>query len=144
MLKEMCDKFGEHKYLVFRIIVGVLFLMHGLMKFGFFGGKAIGAFNLFMLAGIFEVIIGPLIILGLFTRIASVIGAIEMFVAFFYMHANILGKFGATPINLNPFTNGGEIALIFFAIFLVTGALGGKKFSADASLGKNEALKKII
>ncbi len=144
MLKELCDKFGENKYLVFRIIVGLVFFGHGLMKFGFLGGKAVTGFNMFMAAGIIEVIIGPLIVLGLFTRIASILGAIEMLVAFLVVHANILGKFGPTPINLNPLSNGGELALLFLAIFFATGALGGKKFSIDASLSKNEALKKIL
>jgi len=114
-LKEHKDGF----YLVFRILVGFLFFLHGIAKFGAFGGTINPVFSLFGIAGVIEIIVGALVFFGAFVEIASVFGAIEMIVAYFMVHAGN---------GWNPLKNKGELALLYLAAFLVLAVYGsGKK-----------------
>lgn len=123
-----CDKcvtkYGDYLYVVFRALIGVLFFMHGWMKFA--GGMAQG---LFLAAAIIEVVAGVGIFFGLFTRALATVSAVEMAVAFFMMHA---------PKGLNPLANEGEVAVLFFAAFLVLSVYGSKKLSVEQALLKKE------
>lgn len=123
-----CDKcvakYGDYLYLLFRALVGLLFFMHGWSKFA--GGMAQG---LFLAAAIIEVVAGAGIFFGLFTRALANISAVEMLVAFFMIHA----KQG-----LNPLANEGEVAVLFFAAFLVLAVYGNKKWSVEQALLKKE------
>ena len=118
----MNKKFNEYSYVVFRLIVGVLFLLHGLSKFGVLGGEAKPLMSLMGAAGVIEVVVGILLTLGAFVCIASSVAAIEMIVAYFMVHA---------PQGMNPLSNGGEPALLFFAAFLVLIAHGSGKLSVE-------------
>jgi putative oxidoreductase len=105
---------------VFRIIAGLLFLAHGSGKvFGFPGGPAaaLGSWPGWW-SGILEVVLGALIALGLFTRVAAFIAAGIMAVAYFWVHF---------PESFWPNVNGGESAVLFcfaFLMFVVTGPGG--------------------
>ena len=116
---------GPWFYLVFRLLVGLLFFMHGWTKFA--GEQAPS--GLFLAAGIIELAAGAGVFLGLFTRGLALIGAIEMAVAFFMVHA----KSG-----LNPLTNQGEPAVLFFVAFLVLLIYGAQKWSLEQKLLKKE------
>ena len=71
-----------------------------------------------------EALGGALIALGLFTRLAALIGAFTMFVAFWMIHGHVLsGK------------NSGEMAFLYLGAFLVLLVAGGGKFSLDAKMG---------
>ena len=103
----MNSKYQDCFYFIFRILIGVLFLQHGLQKlFGLFGNTPVTLFSLFGLAGVIEFLGGLLIFLGLFTKIAALISGIEMIVAYFYVHF---------PQGLVPITNKGELALLFLS-----------------------------
>lgn len=119
----MIEKFGkEHSgyiYFVFRIIVGILFLFHGIAKWGTITSDL---FSMFGIAGVIEIIAGILIIVGYKVRWVALIAAIEMLVAFFVIH-------GAK--GFNPFSNGGELALMFFVSFLVLWAHGAGIWAVD-------------
>ncbi|CAN5575744.1 DoxX family protein [soil metagenome] len=96
----------------FRIIVGLLFLAHGASKvFGFPEGPAapIGSFPGWW-SGILEVVLGALVALGLFTRIAAFVAAGVMAVAYFWVHF---------PESFWPSVNGGEAAVLFCFAFLL-------------------------
>lgn len=137
-------KFTEqHKdklYLVFRVFAGLLFLQHGGQKlFGWFGGLGgdgvpVALFSLMGLAGIIEFFGGLTIALGLFSRLAALVAGLEMLVAYFMVHL---------PKGLNPFAfppgNGGELALMYLAAFLVVLALGNGKWDLERALLKKEA-----
>lgn len=114
-------------YFAFRVIVGLVFMMHGAQKlFGAFGGingQSVNVVSLFGLAGIIEFFGGILIAIGLFTKIVAAIGGIEMIVAYFRVHI---------PNGFIPLTNGGEPAVLFFASFLVIFVLGAKKWGLDS------------
>jgi putative oxidoreductase len=102
-----------------RIVAGVLFLSHGLVKlFGFPSGAAPGQQELFSVMGagaVIELVTGTLITLGLFTRTAAFIASGEMAVAYWVFHA---------PHNMYPAANGGDAAILFCFIFLYIAAAG--------------------
>lgn len=128
---ECCDKVF---YVIFRLLVGFMFFAHGAQKlFGWFGGKAAALASLMGVAGIVEVIGGLLIFFGLFTRLAAVIAAIEMMFAFFMAHA----KFDSLA-GLMPLMNKGELALMYFAAFLVLIMYGAGAWSLEKVVSKKE------
>ncbi|MEK7641780.1 MAG: DoxX family protein [Patescibacteria group bacterium] len=93
---------------ILRIGVGVLFLVHGIAKFsdisgtaGFFGMIGLPAFMAYVIAFI-ETVGGIALILGVYTRIASVLLAAVMIGAYFSVK---LGK---------PFMGGWELDFILF------------------------------
>ena len=72
---------------IFRIIFGLLYMLHGSIKlFGWpLGTKVpVGTWPAWW-AGLIEFVLGLLIVIGLFTRIAAFIASGEMAVAYFWM-----------------------------------------------------------
>jgi len=112
---------------ILRIIAGLLFLGHGLVKlFGFPPGAAPGKVpleSLFGAAGMLELFGGVLVMIGLFTRPVAFLLAGQMAVAYFMVHA---------PKSLYPVLNGGEPAILFCFIFLYLAAAGAGPWSVDA------------
>ena len=97
---------------VFRILVGLMFVMHGTVKlFGFPSGSpaAVGTWPAWW-AGVLEVVLGLLITVGFFTRIAAFVASGMMAVAYFWMHF---------PDGFWPIDNGGETAALYSFIFLL-------------------------
>lgn len=122
---------SPYLYPVFRILIGLMFFLHGLQKMtGLFGGidGARGlplAFSLIWWAGIIEFVAGAFIALGVFSRFMAFISAIEMIAAYFIGHY---------PNGINPITNGGELAILYLASFLTIVQYGAKKWSIDKIL----------
>ena len=102
---------------VVRIVAGLCFLEHGLMKIvGFPAPMGHGALPpMMMAAGAIELVGGALIALGLFSRIAAFICSGEMAVAYFIAHF---------PRGIYPAMNGGDAAILFCFIFLYLAAAG--------------------
>ena len=113
---------------VLRIVVGLLFLQHGLNKFFGFPPSALPhhPYVLFSLvpglAGILELVGGVLITLGLFTRPVAFILSGEMAFAYFMAHA---------PRSVFPLANGGEAAVFYCFFFLYLSVAGGGVWSVD-------------
>ena len=117
---------------VFRIVVGLLFMLHGTQKmFGFPAGNMPAMpFNLMSqmgLAGVLEVFGGALIVLGFLTRPIAFLLAGEMAVAYWQFHA---------PKGMWPIQNHGEAAVLFCFIFLYMAVKGGGEWSLDALLAR--------
>ncbi|MBK1784278.1 DoxX family protein [Prauserella cavernicola] len=111
-----------------RIVVGLLFLCHGLQAFGLFGGVdgagtavPVGSWPGFY-AGVIEVLTGALVAFGLFTRSAAVLASGTMAYAYFTVHQ---------PLALLPLQNMGEQAALFSWIFLLIAALGPGALALD-------------
>lgn len=125
-------KYSEHLYVIFRVGIGALFLMFGVQKlFGLWGmpGGAAAFGSLIWFAGAGELLIGLAVTFGLWTRLASIFGVIEMAVAYVLGHALVAGW--------NPAVNMGTPALLFLLAFLVTFAYGAGKASLEKKvLGK--------
>lgn len=120
---------AERLLSVLRIMTALLFFVHGSMKMFHFPPSdafpAIEPFTQIWFAGILEVVGGPLLALGLFTRPVAFILAGEMAVAYFLAHA---------PQGFYPLLNGGESAVLFCFIFLYLSAAGGGAWSLDRLL----------
>jgi putative oxidoreductase len=109
---------------VLRIIVGLLFLEHGLIKLvGFPAPMGAGPLPpLMMAAGIIELVGGALIALGLFSRIAAFVCSGEMAAAYFMAHF---------PRGIYPSQNGGDAAILFCFLFLYIAAAGPGAFAIN-------------
>jgi putative oxidoreductase len=109
---------------VFRIIIGLLFLCHGLSHvFGWPSGPAapVGLWPYFY-AGCIELAVSVLVTVGLFTRIAAFFGAGTMAFAYFTQHL---------PKDFFPINNGGELAVLYCFAFLLLIFTGGGAFALD-------------
>ena len=132
-LFDRLSRFAPQLQGLLRIIAGLLFLSHGLVKlFGFPPGAAPGPQPLTSLlgaAGIIEVVAGTLIVLGLFTRCAAFVASGEMAVAYWMFHA---------PQGFYPVVNMGEAAILYCFLFLYFAAAGPGALAIDtARRGKN-------
>ena len=107
-----------------RIVVGLLFLEHGLMKLvGFPAPMGTHPLPPLMLAaGIIEVLGGGLVALGLFSRCAAFICSGQMAFAYFIAHF---------PRGIYPALNGGDGAILFCFIFLYLAAAGPGAFAVN-------------
>jgi len=127
MIKKFLDKKSDYFYFVFRVIIGLLFLLHGIQKTPGIMNGSTSLFSLIGIAALIEVVGGIMIIVGLLTRYVALVAAVEMLVAYFKVHF---------PGGINPLVNKGEAALLFFVAFLVIMAFGPKKFALDYLIKK--------
>jgi putative oxidoreductase len=119
-----------------RIAGGFLFVEHGLQKilgllggFGPEGGPAPTG-SIYWVAGMFELVGGTLIALGLFTRPVAFLCSGEMATAYFLRHA---------PNGFWPMVNHGELPALYSFLWLFIAANGGGRFSLDGLLfGRRE------
>ena len=118
--------FAPQAYAAMRIVVGLLFLCHGLQKvFGLFGGingAPAPLLSLFGIAGFIEVIAGALITIGFATAKAALIASGQMAVAYFTAHF---------PVGFWPIQNGGEEAVLYCFVFLYLATHGSGIWSID-------------
>ncbi|MFN7107780.1 MAG: DoxX family protein [Brevundimonas sp.] len=114
-----------------RIIAGLLFLAHGVVKvFGFPAGAEPGQqelLSLFGIGGLIELVTGLLLILGLFTRPAALIASGQMAVAYWMFH------FPSSPY---PAVNGGDAAILYCFVFLYIFTAGPGAWSIDERSAK--------
>jgi putative oxidoreductase len=121
------ERYAPQVYALFRIVVGFLFIFHGLQKFGLLGGQAMPLASMMGVAAIIEAVGGLLVMIGLFTRPAAFIASGEMAVAYFMAHQ---------PKGTWPIQNQGELAVLFCFAFLYIAARGAGLWSADAAMGR--------
>jgi putative oxidoreductase len=114
---------------VLRIVLGLVLLQYGLAKL--FGWPPVKIFenlnwlSLFGIAGIFELIGGALLVLGLFTRPVAFILSGEMAAAYFIEHL---------PHSFFPILNEGDLAVSLCFTFLYLAFAGGGSWSLDAMI----------
>lgn len=122
-------QYAPQVYAVFRMVFGVLFVMHGLQKLaGMFGGVpgvsgGVPLTSLFGVAGLIETVGGTLIMIGLFTRVAAFLASGMMAYAYFTVHF---------PMAPWPIMNGGEPAVMNCFAFLYIATRGSGIWSVDA------------
>ena len=128
---ETLDRIQPYLLSVLRIMVGLLFMQHGLSKlFGFPAGAGFPAFlSLPWFEGCIELIGGGLIVIGLFTRSAAFITSGEMAIGYFMVHA---------PKSFFPYVNGGNLAVLYCFVFLYLVVSGPGPISLDALLWKKK------
>ncbi|MFI6348783.1 DoxX family protein [Streptomyces sp. NPDC050560] len=119
---------------LFRIIVGLLFTLHGVSTlFGVLGGDTVAAGTwpgwyaaAIQLAG------GAFVLVGLGTRAAALVSSGSMAFAYFTKHQ---------PHALLPIQNGGEPAVMFCWAMLLLVFTGSGALALDRLLGAREARK---
>jgi putative oxidoreductase len=128
---ETLDRLQPYLLSVLRIMVGLLFMQHGLSKlFGFPAGTGFPAFlSLPWFEGCIEMIGGGLIVVGLFTRSAAFITSGEMAIGYFMVHA---------PKSFFPYVNGGNLAILYCFVFLYLVVSGPGPISLDALMWKKK------
>lgn len=117
---------------LFRVVLGLLFALHGAASlFGVFGGNR-GSGEAIPLgtwpgwyAAVIQFVGGLLVLVGLSTRVAAVICSGSMAYAYFTVHQ---------PDGLLPLNNGGETAALFCWSFLLVAVLGAGRWSLDGTL----------
>ena len=119
---------------LFRIITGLLIVQHGMAKL--VGFPVVASFanlqplSLLGAAGFIELIGGALLIVGLWTRPAALVVAINMLVAVLLVHTGqlfLLGKSGGWALELQ--------GMYFFAAIAVA-LLGAGRFSLGGGNGR--------
>jgi putative oxidoreductase len=118
------DRYASQILGITRIVVGLLFLEHGLMKLvGFPAAMGSGSLPpLMLVAGIIEVVGGVLVTLGFYSRLAAFICSGQMAAAYFIAHF---------PRGIYPALNGGDGAILFCFIFLYLAAAGPGAFAVN-------------
>jgi len=128
------DRWTPHLLSILRIMTGLLFMEHGLMKLFHFPGLPPGVpmplLPLGVASAVPELIGGGLVAAGLFTRWAAFICSGEMAVGYFLIHA---------PRSFWPGLNAGEGAVLYCFIFLFLCAAGAGPWSLDARFGGRTA-----
>jgi putative oxidoreductase len=124
---ETLNRIQPYVLSILRIMVGLLFMQHGLVKlFGFPTGAGFPAFlSQTWFEGCIELIGGGLITIGLFTRWAAFITSGEMAIGYFMAHA---------PKSFFPYVNGGNLAVLYCFVFLYLVFAGPGPISLDALL----------
>src|SRR3954452_7245852 len=119
---------------MFRIMVGLLLLQYGVAKILKFPVLPYFANipPLIATAGWLELVLGALLIIGLFTRLAAFVLSGEMAFAYFMGH---MFKTPDAPVS-NPITSGGTGAILFCFACLYLACAGGGAWSVDAAMGK--------
>lgn len=126
---------------VLRIVVAFMFMQVGTAKLFAFpaaimpGGGTAPFGSLPWFAGVLEVFVGVLILLGLFTRPAAFILSGEMAVAYF------LGHF---PQGFWPVLNQGQPAVFYCFFFLYLSAAGPGPWSLDALLARRRGTVPVL
>ena len=120
---------------LFRFMTGLLLFQYGVAKLFKFPAVPMFAkvelMSLYGAAGTLELILGGLLMLGLFTRPVAFVLAGEMAFAYFIGHMFR----GDTPVFL-PLLNRGTEAILFCFACLYLATAGGGPYSVDAMMRK--------
>ena len=112
---------------IVRILLGLLYLQHGLSKYFGFPAAApqnFQVFSLIGLAGAIEIVGGLMLALGIYTRWAAFIMSGEMAVAFFIVRNRL-------STSLFPMVNGGQLEAVYSLFFFMFFLVGGGAWSLD-------------
>ncbi|MBO2530964.1 MAG: DoxX family protein [Thermobifida fusca] len=123
------DRYHGPVLALFRIVVGLMFLCHGVASlFGVLGGnQGTGQAVEFASwpgwwAALIQLVCGALVLLGLFTRPSAVLASGSMAYAYFVVHQ---------PHALLPLNNGGELAAMYCWAFFLIAILGPGAWALD-------------
>ncbi len=122
---------------LFRFIAGLLLFQYGVAKILKFPALPYFANPppLIMTAGTIELVLGGLLMIGLFTRLVAFILSGQMAFAYFLGHVFKSGE----PVLL-PLNNGGTPAILFCFACLYLWTAGGGPISVDAAWRKRHGL----
>ncbi|WP_076866419.1 DoxX family protein [Bradyrhizobium mercantei] len=133
-MDQMFSKWQPTVLSLFRFITGLLLFQYGVAKIFKFPVVAYFANipPLIQAAGWLELVLGALLMLGLFSRLVAFILSGEMAFAYFLGH---MFKNPAEPVFL-PLLNNGTAAILFCFACLYLATSGPGPISVDAAMGK--------
>ena len=120
------SSYNSQAYALMRIVIGFLFLWHGMQKLFSFPSAMPPGVPAFIIygAGSIELIGGILIMVGLFTRWAAFIASGQMAFAYWMAHGTKA---------LLPIQNNGELAAVYCFVFLFISTHGAGIWSVDGA-----------
>jgi putative oxidoreductase len=134
-MDQMLSRWQPTALSLFRFITGLLLFQYGVAKI--FKFPVLPYFAnippLIQAAGWIELILGALLMVGLFTRLVAFVLAGEMAFAYFLGHMFKTGE----PV-FHPLNNGGTAAILFCFACLFILTAGGGPYSVDAMMGKKD------
>lgn len=126
-MQRALSAYQPQAYAVMRIVVGILYLCHGLQKalgaFGGINGEPAPFSSLFGIAGWLELVLGLMITVGIFTAVAAFLASGQMALAYF------IGHF---PQGFWPIVNQGELAVLNCFLFLYMATQGSGIWAVDS------------
>lgn len=130
--QEFLDRWSPRLLSLLRVVVGLLYFAHGTAKLLHYPYAKYLVLNepllsLSGIAGCMDIVGGPLIAFGLFTRPVAFLLSGEMAIGYFLVRA---------PNGFFPILNGGEINVVYSFFFLYLSAAGGGSWSLDRVLRK--------
>jgi putative oxidoreductase len=128
MVQELETTWAPRMLSILRIVSALVFWQHGIQKLLQFPDPARpvpGAFTQIWFAGVLELVLAPLLLIGLFTRPVAFILAGEMAFAYWLGHA---------PRGFYPSLNGGNLSIMYCFVFLYLAVAGGGPWSVDEAL----------
>ena len=126
------NRYADTVYCIMRLIVGLMFACHGAqLVLGMFGGMPGSDQPMMVIGGWIQLVSGPLIALGLLTRVAAFIASGEMAVAYFMIH---VAKASTLQAKFFAILNHGELAALYCWLFLFIFCYGAGRLSIDALL----------
>lgn len=131
-MKTYLSNYIAQSYALMRIVIGFLFLWHGMQKlFGFPAAMPAGvpAYIVYV-AGPIELCAGALVMVGLCTRYAAFLASGLMAFAYWIGHGTKA---------LLPLQNQGELAAVYCFVFLYIACHGSGIWSVDALSRKKDA-----
>ena len=131
---KFLEPFRPQLLSVLRIMTGLLLFQYGVAKILKFPVLPYFANipPLITVAGTIELILGALLVIGLFTRLTAFILSGQMAFAYFLGHVFKTG----TPV-WHPLNNGGTGAALFCFVCLYLASAGPGPWSVDAARGKS-------
>jgi len=130
-MDQTLSRFQPAALSLLRFITGLLLFQYGVAKLLKFPPgtqfEKVELFSLIGAAGALELVLGGLLMIGLFSRITAFILAGEMAFAYF------IGHF---PRNFFPVLNNGTLAILFCFACLYLSTAGGGPYSVDAQMAK--------
>ena len=126
-LDARLDTYSSPVLGIFRVVIGFLFALHGTVHlFGWPATQGGGPIPVgtwpYWWAGVIELVVGVLVMVGLFTRIAALLGSGAMAFAYFTEHQ---------PHGLFPIQNGGEMAVLYCFSLLLLAFAGPGAFAVQ-------------
>ena len=130
-MDQMLARWQPTALSLFRFITGLLLFQYGVAKL--FKFPVLPYFAnippLIVTAGTLELVLGALLMIGLFSRLSAFILSGEMAAAYFLGHMFKTG----TPV-WHPLNNGGTAAILFCFACLYLAAAGPGPWSVDAAM----------
>ncbi len=125
------DRYEHYAYTALRVVAGVFLVLHGISHLAGIWSDAAAVGSQKWIGGGLELVLGGLVAVGYYTRLAAFILAGEMAVAYFQFHWKM--QFG--ELRFLPIVNKGELAVVYCFVFLLIWARGAGPWSLDRHRG---------